>query len=90
MKIADIRPLSLRIPFQTGGKAWGVSGQDWNFLDFVLVRVELEDGAVGWGDAFGYNCRAAVHAAGVSCSGDRPRSICSPGSGRFSSSMQGI
>ncbi len=63
MKIANIRPLSLRIPFQTGGKAWGVSGQDWKFLEFVLVRVELADGTVGWGDAFGYNCRAAVHAA---------------------------
>ena len=44
------------------GVPMGVSGQDWNFLDFVVVRVEMEDGTVGWGDAFAYNCRAAVHA----------------------------
>ncbi len=63
MKIADVRPKSLRIPFQTGGKAWEINGQKWNFLDFVLVRLELEDGTIGWGDAFSYHCRAAVHAA---------------------------
>jgi len=63
MIIADVQSIPLRIPFQTGGKAWEMSGQAWNFLDTVLVRVEMEDGTVGWGDAFAYNCRAAVHGA---------------------------
>ncbi len=63
MIIADVQSISLRIPFQTGGKAWELSGQSWNFLDFVLVRVEMDNGIVGWGDAFAYNCRASVHAA---------------------------
>lgn len=63
MIIADVRAVPLRIPFTTGGKDWEMSGQVWNFLDFVLVRVEMEDGTVGWGDAFAYHCRAAVKAA---------------------------
>ena len=63
MIIASIKSIPLRIPFQTGGKVWKMSGQPWNFLDFVLVRVEMEDGTVGWGDAFAYQCRASVHAA---------------------------
>ena len=63
MKIADIRSVPLKIPFSSGGPAWELSGQQWQALDFVLVRVEMEDGTVGWGEAFAYHCRDAVHAA---------------------------
>lgn len=35
----------------------------WTKLDIVLVRIETEDGIVGWGDGFAYACRRAVAAA---------------------------
>jgi L-alanine-DL-glutamate epimerase-like enolase superfamily enzyme len=35
----------------------------WTSLDYVLVRVETDDGIVGWGDAFAYFCAGAVAAA---------------------------
>ena len=63
MKIADIRSVPLEIPFSSGGPTWELSGQQWKTLDSVLVRVEMDDGTVGWGDAFAYHCREAVHAA---------------------------
>ena len=63
MRIADIRSIPLQIPFRTGGAATELSGKQWSGLDFVLVRIELENGIVGWGDAFAYHCREAVHAA---------------------------
>ena len=63
MKIADIRSVPLEIPFSSGGPTWELSGQQWKNLDSVLVRVEMDDGTVGWGDAFAYHCREAVHAA---------------------------
>ncbi len=35
----------------------------WNALDFALLRLETEDGLVGWGEGFSYYCRTAVVAA---------------------------
>lgn len=63
MKIADIRAVPLRIPFSTGGPTWQIRGKTWETLDFVLVRVEMDDGTIGWGDAFAYHCHSAVAAA---------------------------
>ena len=63
MKIADVQSVPLSIPFKTGGSAPELNGQKWDTLDYVLVRVELENGIVGWGDAFAYHCREAVHAS---------------------------
>ena len=63
MKIAKAEAIPLAIPFSSGGKPAGWGGQAWTTLDIVLVRVETESGLVGWGEAFGYNCRRAVQAA---------------------------
>jgi D-galactarolactone cycloisomerase len=64
MKIARVEAIPLRIPFDHGGaKTAGFGGVDWTRLDMLLVRVETDDGLVGWGEAFSYNCRRAVQAA---------------------------
>ena len=63
MKIARVDTIPLAIPHEHGGPppSWG--GQAWNALNILLVRVETEDGAVGWGEGFSYNCMPAVRAA---------------------------
>ena len=63
MKIARIDSIPLRIPFTVAAPAPTGGRGDWNAFDMLLVRVETEDGMVGWGDAFSYHCRDAVKAA---------------------------
>ena len=62
MQIARVDTIPLAIPHDSGGPppAWG--GRAWNALNILLVRVEAEDGTVGWGEAFSYNCMPAVRA----------------------------
>jgi L-alanine-DL-glutamate epimerase-like enolase superfamily enzyme len=62
MRIARVEAVPLSIPFTYGGSR-RLAGSDWRKLDFCLVRVETDSGAVGWGDAFAYGCRRAVAAA---------------------------
>ncbi|WP_376087478.1 mandelate racemase/muconate lactonizing enzyme family protein [Roseomonas sp. CCTCC AB2023176] len=61
--IRSVEPIVLRIPFRDGGSGMGITPNRWDTLDIVLVRVEAEDGLVGWGEAFGYVCWRAVAAA---------------------------
>lgn len=63
MKIAQAEAIPLTIPFNPGGTRAGWKGQAWKGLDVVLIRLETQDGLVGWGEAFSYNCRRAVAAA---------------------------
>ncbi|MGE5640601.1 MAG: mandelate racemase/muconate lactonizing enzyme family protein, partial [Clostridia bacterium] len=61
MKIARVQALPLSIPYHIGeGRGGGIGGSR---LDFCLVRVETDEGLVGWGEAFSYHCRSAVTAA---------------------------
>jgi D-galactarolactone cycloisomerase len=61
MKIVSVEPVPLAIPFQYGLD--GASRSNVRQLDFCLVRVQTDEGIVGWGEAFSYNCRNAVAAA---------------------------
>ncbi|TDJ15436.1 MAG: mandelate racemase/muconate lactonizing enzyme family protein [Gammaproteobacteria bacterium] len=63
MKIATVEAIPLEIPFSHGGKPFGWGGQAWTRLSILLVRVETENGLVGYGEAFSYACRRAVQAA---------------------------
>lgn len=62
MKIAKVETRLLSIPFTDGGKGEGLTPGTWNQLETVLVHIVTEDGAEGWGEAFGYFCGAAVKA----------------------------
>jgi L-alanine-DL-glutamate epimerase-like enolase superfamily enzyme len=61
-RIKSVEPIVLKIPFDDGSAGTGIMPVKWTSLDYVLVRVETDDGLVGWGDAFGYFCASAVAA----------------------------
>ena len=53
MKIVKAETILLAIPFESGGLApWGWGGSPADTFDVLLVRLETEDGVVGWGEAF--------------------------------------
>ena len=53
MKIGKVDTFIVKLPYSTGGRG-NIGNMDWSTLDYVLIRIETEDGMVGWGDAFGY------------------------------------
>ena len=63
MNIVDVTTCVVAIPYEYDGPRHNVAGQDWNTLDALLVRVETEDGLVGWGEAFGHGAIPATRAA---------------------------
>jgi L-alanine-DL-glutamate epimerase-like enolase superfamily enzyme len=63
MKITKVDTIALSIPFDLG-----TDKPDWGDkfaqnLDTLLIRVETDNGLVGWGDAFAYGSLRAVQAA---------------------------
>ena len=54
MKIKKITPICIHVPFEHGAKKTKFHGQDWQKLEFVLVKVETDSGIIGWGESFGY------------------------------------
>ncbi|MDC6451929.1 mandelate racemase/muconate lactonizing enzyme family protein, partial [Alphaproteobacteria bacterium] len=61
MKITDIQVFELKIPFSNGvNKKSPSSFLTADALDFCLVKIETDQGIVGWGDAFAYHCRRSV------------------------------
>jgi L-alanine-DL-glutamate epimerase-like enolase superfamily enzyme len=63
MKIKSAEVIPLRIPFEDGSAGTGLMPTKWTHLDIALVRLETDDGIVGWGDGFAYSCRRATIAA---------------------------
>lgn len=62
MKIKSIEPILLRIPFSAGTASTGFGDKPWTSYDMLVVRVETEDGAVGWGESWGYGIIPATMA----------------------------
>jgi len=60
MKIKSVEAIPLQIPMSHGGPPTGWGGRDWAQLDIVIVKVETDNGIIGYGEAFSYNCRRAV------------------------------
>jgi L-alanine-DL-glutamate epimerase-like enolase superfamily enzyme len=54
---------ALRIPFTDGSDGVGLMPTPWTHLEFNLLRLQADDGTVGWGDAFSYACQQTVHSA---------------------------
>ncbi len=43
MKIKKITPICIHMPFEHGGKKSKFHGRDWDKLEFVLVKVEMDN-----------------------------------------------
>jgi L-alanine-DL-glutamate epimerase-like enolase superfamily enzyme len=54
MKIISLETIVVGIPYEIGGGPRMIAGRPATTLDVLLVRVETEDGLVGWGEAFGH------------------------------------
>ncbi len=54
MKIKKIETICVHLPFDHGAPKVKFHGQDWNNLEFVLIKIEMDNGIIGWGEAFGY------------------------------------
>lgn len=53
MKITKAEAILLSMPFEAGGTPpWSFGGKPDNSFDVLLVRLETENGLVGWGEAF--------------------------------------
>ena len=59
-RIVSAEVIELSIPFDDPGSGEGLFQGAWTAHDFALLRVETDDGAVGWGEAFSYFCRETV------------------------------
>lgn len=60
MKIVGVDVFELTIPFTDGGSGIGLTAGTWNKFDTVFIRLTTDNGLVGWGEAFSYECRNAV------------------------------
>jgi len=54
MRIVKADTVLVSVPFETGGglPPWGWGGAPADTFDMLMVRLETEDGLVGWGEAF--------------------------------------
>jgi L-alanine-DL-glutamate epimerase-like enolase superfamily enzyme len=52
-KIRSVACYPLRLPFDHGGPPPKFAGRVRTSLDSCLIRVELENGLIGWGEAYG-------------------------------------
>jgi L-alanine-DL-glutamate epimerase-like enolase superfamily enzyme len=59
-RVTKIEPIALKVPFTDGSSRTGLMPQRWTHFDMILVRVETDDGLVGWGESFAYFCSTAV------------------------------
>jgi L-alanine-DL-glutamate epimerase-like enolase superfamily enzyme len=61
MKIKNIEVIELEMPFSRGvDNKRDVGFLNWGKLDFCLIKVETDNGLIGWGDAFSFQCRRPV------------------------------
>jgi L-alanine-DL-glutamate epimerase-like enolase superfamily enzyme len=63
MLITAIESSVVSVPFTMGGPHPLFAGQPWDRLEILLVRVETQDGLVGWGEAFGHAAIPTTKAA---------------------------
>jgi D-galactarolactone cycloisomerase len=54
MKITAISTILINIPYDTGSPTQALAGQAWTRMAILLVKVETDEGIIGWGEGFGH------------------------------------
>lgn len=63
MKISKVDTIHVAVPYTYDRPATSGRSAVWPTIDTVLVRIETDDGVVGWGEAFGFMvCSVTKHA----------------------------
>ena len=60
MIIKKIQPVTIKIPFNNKDNKIKFHNSDLNILEINLIRIETEDGIVGWGESFSYTTWKSV------------------------------
>jgi L-alanine-DL-glutamate epimerase-like enolase superfamily enzyme len=63
MLITAIESSVVSLPFDMSGARPLFAGQPWDHLEILVVKVETDDGLVGWGEGFGHTAIPATKAA---------------------------
>jgi len=63
MRIAAVESCVVSLPYDMGGPWPSFAGKPWTHLEILLVKVETDEGVVGWGEAFGHAAISATKAA---------------------------
>ena len=60
MKIKNAEAIHIAVPYRYGGSS--ETDPRWRTMDTCLIRVETDDGIVGWGEGFGLGTCATTKA----------------------------
>jgi L-alanine-DL-glutamate epimerase-like enolase superfamily enzyme len=63
MIVTAVESSVVALPFDMGGPHPRFAGRPWTHLEILVVKVETDDGLVGWGEAFGHAAIPATKAA---------------------------
>ena len=63
MKITAVESCVVSLPYDMGGPWPSFAGKPWTHLEILLVKVETDEGLVGWGEAFGHAAIPSTKAA---------------------------
>lgn len=63
MKITAAESILLTVPYRTSGGVQAIAGRPSAGLNMLLVRLETDDGVIGWGEAFGHGVCPASRTA---------------------------
>ena len=55
-----IQPITVKIPFNNKDNKIKFHNSDLNILEVNLIRIETEEGIVGWGESFSYTSWKSV------------------------------
>jgi L-alanine-DL-glutamate epimerase-like enolase superfamily enzyme len=62
VKITQLEAVHVAIPYDHWGPPTGFAGAVWPTLDFLLVRLDTDEGLSGWGESFGFGAIPATKA----------------------------
>jgi len=63
MKITEVESILLTIPYRTSGGLQSIAGRPSAGLNMLLLRLETDQGIIGWGEAFGHGVSPATKTA---------------------------